>query len=446
MNKTAFHLSLRAGMALDSEIARFTKWDRKQYFYPDLPKGYQISQYDLPFCQRGKLEIPVSAESDDMVTIRINRVHLEEDAGKNIHDESGNKGMSQVDLNRAGTPLMEIVSEPDMRSAFQAKKYLEELRLLMIYLGVSDCNMQEGSLRCDANVNLHIPTNDGSKIATPIVEIKNMNSFRNVEAAIEHEAARQYEAWQRDGKTIKDVPKQTRGWNAEKCFTFIQREKEEAADYRYFPDPDLLPIIVSEELLEEVKKTLVETPQVRRKRYISEYQLNAYDTNVIIDQGRAYADYYEEVANICGDGKQAANWLTQDIQRVLNEQQLVIGEFPIAASVMGHLLKLIKDQVLSVKNAREVFTLLLEHGEKICDADIVNKVIQEKGLALSTDTTEIDKLIKELLPKFPKVIEDVRQGKTQATGVIIGQVVKVQKGANPATVKDRVIAIIGEMK
>src|SRR5438067_2398512 len=237
MNRRAFELALQAALALNCEIPEFTKWDRKQYYYPDLPKGYQISQYDLPFSDDGWVEIEVGTEGGETRKIGIIRAHLEEDAGKNMHDESGRGTDSQVDLNRAGTPLLEIVSQPDLRSPQEAKQYLEELKLLLTYLNVSDCNMQEGSLRCDANVNLHIHQDDGHKIATPIVEIKNLNSFRNVELSLEYEIKRQFEEWEKTGKKLGEVAKETRGWDATRGATFAQRGKEEASDYRYFPDP-----------------------------------------------------------------------------------------------------------------------------------------------------------------------------------------------------------------
>ena len=240
MNRHAFELSVQTAMALNCEIPSFTKWDRKQYYYPDLPKAYQISQYDLPFSENGWLDVVVDEKTGETSRVRLIRAHLEEDAGKNIHDESKRGGDSKVDLNRTGTPLLEIVSEPDIRSAVEARRYLEELRLLLTYIGVSDCNMQEGSLRCDANVNLHIDGENGETIKTPIVEVKNMNSFRNVELAVAFEEKRQLKEWKETGQTINDVAKQTRGWNADSGKTFAQRGKEEAADYRYFPDPDLV--------------------------------------------------------------------------------------------------------------------------------------------------------------------------------------------------------------
>ena len=297
--------------------------------------------------------------------IRINRAHLEEDAGKNIHDESGKGGDSQVDLNRCGTPLLEIVSEPDLRSAAEAKAYLEELHLLLTYLGVSDCNMQEGSLRCDANVNVHLQQ-DGETVATPIVEIKNLNSFRGVEAAIEFEVRRQIDEYAKTGRKLGDpgVEKETRGWNADRGVSFAQRGKEEASDYRYFPDPDLVPVTVTEEQLAEIREELREFPAVRRSRFESEYGLAEYDASVIINQGTELADYYEQAARKGGDGKQAANWVTQTVLRELKERACDIENFPVDADVLGALVRRIVEGVITVKSGREVFDLLLEGAEQ----------------------------------------------------------------------------------
>ena len=259
INDEAIELSVRAGLSIDCSIPPMTKWDRKQYFYPDLPKGYQISQFDLPICADGFLEIPDPANPDDVRHIGIIRAHLEEDAGKSMHDEASGRGDTRIDLNRCGTPLLEIVSQPDMRSSAEAKAYLQELKLRMTHLGISDCEMQEGSLRVDANVNLHIDV-DGKKIATPIVEVKNMNSFRAVERAIDYEVGRQYDLWEETGKTIEDESKTTRGWDDGTGKTFLQREKEESADYRYFPDPDLLPIRLPAERIEAARAGLGEMP------------------------------------------------------------------------------------------------------------------------------------------------------------------------------------------
>src|SRR3954468_18886303 len=285
MNREAFQLSLKTAIALDCSIPSFTKWDRKQYYYPDLPKNYQISQFDLPMSHEGRLEISDPKGGFETKTIRIRRAHLEEDAGKMLHDEKTGKGDTLVDLNRTGTPLLEIVTEPDLRSSAEAKVFLNELRLLLTYLLVSDCNMQEGSLRVDANVNLHIDRPEGN-VATPIVEIKNMNSFRAVERALDYEAERQSCEWQETGRKLGDAPKQTRGWDDAAGVTRGQRSKEESSDYRYFPDPDLAPVRVQASEVDTVRNAQSELPSGLRSRLESEFALSAYDADVLVNQGR----------------------------------------------------------------------------------------------------------------------------------------------------------------
>src|SRR5579872_7140440 len=441
MNRRAFELAVKTALALNCEIAPFTKWDRKQYYYPDLPKGYQISQFDLPFSDDGKLEIDGETESGDKRRVGIIRAHLEEDAGKNMHDESGHGTDSQVDLNRAGTPLLEIVSQPDLRSPAEAKRYLEELKLLLTYLNVSDCNMQEGSLRCDANVNLHILQEDGHKIATPIVEIKNLNSFRNVELALEYEVKRQYEEWQKTGKKLGDVAKETRGWDAARGMTFAQRGKEEASDYRYFPDPDLVPVTVSDELLEAIRASLGELPAERRNRLKGIYGLSDYDARVIVDQGPVFVNYYEEVASLCHDGKQAANWITQDLLREMHERNLAIQAFPIRAAVLANLLERINKKQITIKSAREVFMeLLVENpNRRPISSGHIDQIVAEKGLALVTDTDELERVISEVVGKNPKAVADFKSGKQAAVGALIGQVMKQVKGADPQTVRTMLV-------
>lgn len=448
MNAEAFQLSLRTALALNCQIAPFTKWDRKQYYYPDLPKGYQISQYDLPFSHDGYVEIAGSAGSD--VRVKIRRAHLEEDAGKNMHDESGRGGDSKVDLNRAGTPLLEIVTEPDLTSASDAKAFLEEMRLLLTDLGVSDCNMQEGSLRCDANVNVRVTRDDGTSAATPIVEVKNLNTFSGVEAAIEFEVARQVEEFKKTGKKLGDpgAEKETRGWNAERGLSFAQRGKEEAADYRYFPDPDLIPVTVTEAQLDEVRKLLQEAPTARSRRLMREFGLSPYDAGVIVGRGRAFADYFEATARECGDGKQAANWVTQDVLREMNERSLSIGEFPIEAPLLGNLLGRIVAGALTIKGAREVFAELLSRHDAALDADesadlapaAIDALIQERGLAVVKDDAALDAAIAAALADSPKAIEDFRAGKQQALGAVIGKVMKQLKGADAKAVREALIA------
>src|SRR5438270_293061 len=309
MNGKAFELALKTAVALNAEIQPFTKWDRKNYYYPDLPKNYQISQYDLPFSRGGWLEVPVRKDGGGGGHCRLTRVHLEEDTGKMMH---GAGDSSEVDLNRAGIPLLEVVTEPDLRNAQDAKGCLEELRLTLRYLGVSDCEMQEGSLRCDANVNIHIDV-DGKTIPTPIVEIKNLNSFRSVERALEYEAERQFEKWKQDGLTIKDAHKETRGWSDPDGVTKPQRRKETAADYRYFPEPDLVPVVVDEAWIARIRASIGELPARRRQRFESEYGLPAYDANVLVEQGQDVADYYDAVARATGEYKLASNWVQQDV-------------------------------------------------------------------------------------------------------------------------------------
>ncbi len=265
INERAVELAIRTGLALNCEIASVTKWDRKNYFYPDLPKGYQISQFDQPICGEGYLDVPNPDAAGELLRVRLIRAHLEEDAGKSMHDEAAGKADSRIDLNRAGTPLLEIVSYPDIHTPQAAKAYLTELRLLLVHLGVSDCNMQEGSLRADANINLHIEQS-GERVATPIVEVKNLNSFRAVERALIYESQRQYAQWQQTGQKIGDAPKQTRGWDDAAGVTVAQREKEESSDYRYFPDPDLVPVHITQEQLQSQRAELGELPAASLRR------------------------------------------------------------------------------------------------------------------------------------------------------------------------------------
>ena len=438
MNRHAFELALKTGLALNCRIPALTKWDRKQYYYPDLPKGYQISQYDLPFSSDGWLEIPTDQKAPESRRIGIIRAHLEEDAGKNFHDETGRGGESLVDLNRAGTPLLEIVTKPDIRSGAEAHAFLDELKLLLTYLEVSDCNMQEGSLRCDANVNLHIADPNGGTIATPIVEVKNLNSFRGVEQAIEYESRRQFEQWKETGKRLGEVSKETRGWDAEQGATFGQRGKEEASDYRYFPDPDLVPVTIEETRREQIRASLAEFPAAKRKRVESEHHLSHYDASVIVAQGRPFADYFERVAAACGDAKQAANWLTQDVLREMKERQLAIESFPITADVLGTLLQRVVARKITVNSGRIVFAALLERSVDLQPPRIeaVDAIIAEKSLAITSGASELTPIIDAVLAANAKIVADVKGGKQQAIGALIGQVMKQAKGADPQVVRE----------
>lgn len=439
LNREAFRLGMKTGLAINCEIPSFTKWDRKQYYYPDLPKAYQISQYDLPMSQNGWLEIEINSETREKKKIGIIRAHLEEDAGKNSHDESGRGQDSKVDLNRCGTPLVEIVSEPDLRSAQEARTYLEELKLLLTYINVSDCNMQEGSLRCDANVNLHVHQETGESIPTPIVEIKNLNSFRGVEQAIEYEIQRQWKAWQETGLSLKEVPKETRGWDADRGITLEQRGKEDAADYRYFPDPDLAPVKVTDADRERILEKLCERPAERRARLEERYQLSAYDAAVIIDQGIDFADYFEAVAESSQNGKQTSNWITQDVLRELKERGLEIAEFPIKPDVLSAILQKVNANEITNNSARIVFQELLNNSKGALGAEQIQKIVEEKGLGLVSDTGELDAIIQAVVDKNAKAVADFQSGKQAAVGALIGQVMRELKGADPKMVRQILI-------
>src|SRR5262245_26063902 len=384
MNRHAFDLALKAALALNCTVARFTKWDRKNYYYPDLPKNYQISQYDLPMSHDGRLEINAAADPrKDYVpkTVRIIRAHLEEDAGKSIHDETGGGGVTRVDLNRTGTPLLEIVSHPDINSGEEAVAYLQELRLTLRELGVSDCEMQEGSLRCDANVNVHIPTT-GGHVATPLVEVKNLNSIRAVERAIKYEAERQFKAYHDPNDTdsfqkkFGDVPKATAGWRDQLGRTVVQRRKEEASDYRYFPEPDLVPVEVDDAWLEGIKADMGELPAAQRNRLQSKFGLSQYDANVLTGQGRATVAYFEAVAMACGDGKAASNWVTNQVLASLNERKQTIQDFSLQPPALADLIGQVKAKGLNNQLARDVYLKMLEMNVS-ADAAIASLGIRE---------------------------------------------------------------------
>jgi aspartyl-tRNA(Asn)/glutamyl-tRNA(Gln) amidotransferase subunit B len=437
MNRRAFELGLKTAVALNCQIAPFTKWDRKNYYYPDLPKGYQISQYDLPFSHDGYLEISDPKGRFANKKVGIIRAHLEEDAGKSMHDEVHGKADSRIDLNRAGTPLLEIVSQPDMRSPLEAKAYLTELKLLLTYLSVSDCNMQEGSLRVDANVNLHIPQPDGGLAKTPIVEIKNMNSFRAVERALEYEAKRQFEVWQEDHVEIGQRPKQTRGWDDAANITRGQRHKEESSDYRYFPEPDLVPVTTTSEQIEKVRSSLGELPAQLRTRLETKYGITAYDSDVIVNQGQPFVSYFVELADAVKDGKAAANWVTQDVLRVLNEQNLPIEKFPVRAAALTDLIRRVQAGDFNTSRAREVFSQMLE-GKSVADAAAA------LGIA-KVDETELVAMAGEILAANPKIVADLKAGKAQAAGNLIGQAKKRNPNVNPARFREICLELVAKM-
>lgn len=439
LNEKALELAIKAGLAINCEIARHTKWDRKNYFYPDLPKGYQISQFDQPICGEGSIECQIPKSEHPSRAIRIERAHLEEDAGKSIHDESGQGGQSKIDLNRTGTPLLEIVTRPDIRSAEEAKAFLSELKLILQYVDVSDCNMQEGSLRCDANVNLHIDAN-GEKIATPIVEVKNLNSFRAAERAIEFEAKRQFKKWKSSGEAIGDAPKQTRGWDDGGQKTYVQREKEESADYRYFPDPDLIAFVVSDELLEEVRQSVGLLPPQLRQGLTAEYGLGDYDAGLIVGQGRAMVDYFVNVVEQTGGdkmafGKKAANWISQEVMRYLNENQTTIDAYPIPATELAALLQRIEGGEIDQSRAKDV---LAKMETENCDVETAFGAL---GI-VKVDAGELDSLCQQLIADNPKVVEEVKSGKLKAVGSLIGQARKINSNVNPGELRKKLLELI----
>ena len=449
MNEAAIDLSVKAGLAIDCSIPPMTKWDRKQYFYPDLPKGYQISQFDLPICVDGYIEITDPANPDKTRKLEILRAHLEEDAGKSMHDEGAGQGRAgqgragqgdtKIDLNRCGTPLLEIVSQPDMRSSEEAKAYLQELKLRMIHLGISDCEMQEGSLRVDANVNLHIEV-DGKVIATPIVEVKNMNSFRAVERAIEYEIDRQYDLWEETGKTIKDEAKTTRGWDDESGKTFLQREKEESADYRYFPDPDLLPIRLPRERVEAIRASLGELPAEIRQRLQGQYGIKPYDADVIVGRGPAMIAYFETAATRSGDGKRTSSFVQQDVMRMMNDHSIDITDYPVDADSLGDLLSRVAKGELDNGRARDVLTHMVENKDSPGKNPVADAI---KALGIeSVDDSEIEDLCRQLLKENPHVVQDYKDGKKQAVGSLIGQAKKKNANANPQVVRQTLIELI----
>ena len=435
INERALQLSIKTGLALNCEIARYTKWDRKNYFYPDLPKGYQISQFDKPICGEGYLDITAPKDEFEPRRVQLERAHLEEDAGKSMHDESQRGGKSKIDLNRTGTPLLEIVTKPDMRSPAEARAFLTELKLILTYIGVSDCNMQHGNLRCDGNVNLHINVG-GEKIATPIVEIKNMNSFRAAERALGYEAGRQLKLWKQNGKTITDAPKQTRGWNDADQVTTPQREKEESADYRYFPDPDLIAVTIEESEIESVQSQIGKLPAQWRELLIKDHGLKPYDAGVMVGQGVEVVEYFLAVAEGCGNSKMASNWVGQEVLRFLNESGDMIDAYPVSASQMTVLLTKVNGGELDQTRAKEVL-------QEMIDSKLEVQAAMDKLGIKAVDNSEIESLCQQLIDENLDVIGQIKDGNAKAVGALIGKARKLNPNANPGLVKDTILKMIG---
>ncbi len=415
LNKHAFELGIKGGLALGCSIPELTKFDRKHYNYPDLPKNIQISQYDMPVSVNGAINIEVE---DKKSRIGILRAHLEEDAGKLVH--SGN--ISNVDLNRTGTPLLEIVSDPDIRSPQEAKAYLEQIKLIMQYAEVSDCNMEEGSLRCDANISIR--EFGDTKLGTKN-EIKNMNSFKGVENALEmvlKELIRQKEA----GERIEQV---TWGYNLEKQRIFKMRVKEDANDYRYFPEPDLPPIRVEREWVEMLRKTLPELPMPKKERFISDYELTDYEADLLI-QNKELAGYFEGVAIASGANKEAANWVINEVSRALNDANLTISSFPVKAEAVAEIIQLVSGKKINMPTARKIFNKILEG-----DTRTPEQIMTEDGLGQVSDTGAISEALEKIIAANPDAATEVQNGKVQGAMWFVGQIMQAMKGkANPQVV------------
>jgi aspartyl-tRNA(Asn)/glutamyl-tRNA(Gln) amidotransferase subunit B len=413
LNRKALEYIVKTGLAMDCTISTFSRFARKNYFYPDLPKGYQISQYELPVCGRGHVEIVVDGQ---VRRIGITRIHLEEDAGKNLHQAEG--GASLVDLNRAGTPLMEIVSEPDIRTPEEASEYLKKLRSILRYIEVSDADMEKGNFRCDANVSIR-PA--GSHEFGTRAEIKNVNSFKFVQKAIEYEIKRQAQVLDEGGRVVQE----TRLFDSAKGVTFSMRSKEEAHDYRYFPEPDLVPVVIAKELIEDIRASIPELPDAKRGRFVKDYGLPEYDA-YMLTQSRALADYFEEAVKLTSQPKVVSNWMMGELMRLLNAEGREIEECPIRPERLAGMIKMIGDSVISTKIAKTVFEEMYRSGK---DAETV---VREQGLVQVSDTGEIGKIIDEVIKANPGQAADYRAGKEKLFGFFVGQVMKASKGkANP---------------
>ena len=423
LNREAVRMAVTFGLAIDAEIAPQSIFARKNYFYPDLPKGYQISQFELPIVGKGYLDIEVDGVKK---RVGITRAHLEEDAGKSLHEDF--HGLSGIDLNRAGTPLLEIVSEPDMRSAKEAVAYMRKLHELVRYLEICDGNMQEGSFRCDANVSVRPK---GQAEFGVRAEIKNINSFKFVEKAINHEIERHIEVLENGGRIVQE----TRLYDANKDETRSMRSKEEANDYRYFPDPDLLPVVVEESLKAEIRANLPELPEAKKQRFIEQYGLDEENAG-ILTSSRELADYYEALVQESGcEAKLCCNWLSGDVLGALNKAGLEISQTPVASSRLAGLLKRIADATISGKIAKQVFDKMW-NGELSAD-----EIIEQEGLVQITDSGAIEAIIDAIIANNPGQVEQYRSGKDKVFGFFVGQVMKETQGkANPAEVNKMLIA------
>ena len=421
LNRDAVTMAMKAAMALNCAINTRSRFARKNYFYPDLPKGYQISQYDEPLSQDGWIEIEANGARR---RIGITRVHLEEDAGKSLHEGfPDSERKSYIDLNRSGVPLIEIVSEPDLRTSEESYDYLTRLKTLMLYLEVSNCNMEEGSLRCDANVSVR---HAGASEFGTKTEVKNLNSFRFLQKALEYEIERQIEIVESGGT----IEQETRLWDSREQRTYGMRSKEFAHDYRYFPEPDLLPLIITEDWKDEVRRSLPELPEARRQRFISEYALPEYDA-AQLTASKILANYFEEVAKASGEPKRAANWVLSELLYLLKEANKEITDSPVSAASLAELLALLSKGTVSGKMAKEILAEMFRAGKRAAE------VMSAQGLEQINDAEKIAAMVREIMAGNPKQVEQYRKGKTATLGWFVGQVMKATRGqANPQLVQD----------
>lgn len=422
LNEKVLEYAIKVGLALNCEILPFSKFDRKNYYYPDLPKNWQTSQYDLPICLNGHLDIEVGGETK---RIRITRIHMEEDAGKLVHSGAtiSSSNSSNVDYNRTGVPLLEIVSEPDLCSGEEAKAYVEKLRSILKYLDVSDCRMEEGSLRCDANISVRLMGE--TKLGTK-TEIKNMNSLTGVQKGIEYEAQRQAELIEDGGEVVQE----TRTWDDGKGITLSMRKKEKENDYRYFPEPDLVPIVVSPAQVEAARQSLPELPDAKKARFMEQYNLSGEDAQTLTAL-RETAEYLDAAVGAGADPKTAANWMLGDLSKMLNENNLTFAESSVTPVMLAGMIALIEKGTISGKIAKKVIVSMWKTGKS------AEQVVADEGLVQITDTGAIEEIVKTVIANNPKSVEDFKSGKGKAIGFLVGQVMKESKGrANPALVNE----------
>lgn len=420
LNKRVVEYAVKAGLATNCSISEYCKQDRKNYFYPDLPKAYQISQHDLPLCYGGYIYIDVNGKKK---RIGITRIHIEEDAGKLIHDNGGT--VSFIDYNRSGVPLIEIVSEPDISSASEAKAYLENLKNILEYINVSDCKMQEGSFRAD--VNISVKRKEQTQLGTR-TEMKNLNSFRAIIRAIEGETLRQI----KEIKAGRVIVQETRRWDDEKNISYSMRNKEEAHDYRYFPEPDLMPIIVDEKWREEIKKTLPELPRDRKKRYVNDFSLPEYDAS-ILTSSKILADFFEETAVKSNNAKASSNWIMGEVLGILKEKQMEIAKIPFPPEYLAKLITLIDKKIISGTIAKKVFEEMFNNGKN------PETIVEEKDLKVINDRQAILDIVADVLKKNAKSVEDYKNGKTRAFGFLVGQVMKETKGKAEPKIVNKIL-------